>query len=678
MLAKPLTVDQLDAFLKRTADLLRDEVSGSELVQFIGPLLLLKRVSDQPGLLVVPWDARWPHVFHRGGVRPGDAVNRALFALEDSNHTLLADLFRTVDFARPSNERVVTRLLDQIDRLSLSDDDLEFGDEVGRAFDRFLTHTASASGARGPSEFFTPRAVCQLMAELVRPEEGHSVADPHAGSGGMLLSAAHHVAERSGSRSTTNLSLFGQEKNASAWLTGRLNLLLHGLTDAVVSHSDALTDPLTAGPEVMRFDRALTAPPFSMNYVRDEVRHPERMRYGWTPEGGKKADLMYVQHVLAVLRPGGLGAVVTPHGVLFRGGSEGEIRRGMIEDDRLEAVIGIGANVFYNTGIPACILVLRGTGHRPAERRGRVLFVNAEREVTVGRSQNRLDAQHVAKIADAYLSWRDTPGFSRVVPVSEIREHDYNLNIRRYVDSDPPPEPLLDIGAALTGGVPWREVDLMADRFRAFGFLPDELFRPLRPGYWEFPPEGYEKAANLIPELAADKEHDFLGAVRHWWGEQHSFLRYLADRGGVPLAGERARLEESFCRRLRPLGILDDQQLLGVLASWWADHEDDFRALGAFGFQGVVRRWRTVPRDGVPHTYHPPPRPGEAPEYVGDELGADLRTRTERLVTGERQKLVEAYLRWGERYAVSLADLERRSRAAADRLRDRLAGLGDF
>ncbi|WP_306956008.1 N-6 DNA methylase [Streptomyces sp. B4I13] len=676
MFSRPLTVDSLDFHLMQAADLLRGEVNTSELTQFIGPLLLLKRVSDQPGLLRVPDVARWEYVVDHARLSAGDTLNRALAALEQNNPRLLADLFDAVDFNSPSAERIAVRLLRHFDQLPLSDDDLEFGDEVGRAFDRFLTRIASTAG-KGSSQFFTPRAVCRLMAELVRPQGGQSVADPHAGSGGMLLSAVHHLAEHGGSGA--HLSLHGQEKNGSTWRTGRLNLLLHGIIDATMDNSDSLTDPLIDGSGLMRFDRVLTAPPFSTSYKQNEVGHPERMRYGWVPEGGKKADLMFVQHVLAALRPQGLGAVVTPHGVLFRGGAEGEIRRGMVEDNRLEAVIGIGANVFYNTGIPACILVLRGTGDPPEERRDRVLFVDAEREVTTGRSQNRLDAQHVAKIADVYLGWRDVPGFSRAVSLAEIREHDYNLNIGRYVDSAPPAEPLLDIGAALTGGVPRREVQAEARRFHAFRIAPDDLLHPFRPGYWRFPPEGHEAAALRIPGLASAAEEGFLREVRSWWADQRPLFRKVTG-GEACLAEARSHLEETFCRRLIPMEILDRYQLLGALAAWWSSHEDDFRALTAFGYHGVVRRVRSSPKDAPGRVYRKPPPPprGEEAAFVLDWLGADLRAHTEELVAGERQKLVDAYLRWGERYAVSMADLERRYQTAADRLRDRMTGLGYF
>ncbi|MEU6550749.1 N-6 DNA methylase [Streptomyces sp. NPDC046915] len=674
---EPLTVDQLDDFLQRAANHPRGDVNLPEIAQIIGLLLLLKRVSDQPGILCVPEDGLWENMIARSSDRPGEALNWALEFLEAHNPELTG-LFSTVNFNGPTpSRRLLGQWVGQIGQLSLSDDDLEFSDVVGRAFDRFLVRTTSSSG-KG-SELFTPRAVSRLMAELVDPQPGQSVVDPHAGSGGMLLSAAQYVTEHGGHQ--TDLRLHGQEKNGRAWLTGRLNLLLHGIMDASVSRSDSLTDPLESpGYGLARFDRVLTSPPFSMNYSRDEVRHPERMRYGWVPEGGKKADLMFVQHVLSVLRPNGTGAVVVPHGVLFRGGAEGEIRRGLVEDDRLEAVIGIGANVFYNTGIPACILVLKGDRSHATDRRGTVLFINAEREVTVGRSKNRLDAQHVAKIVDAFLGRSDVPGFARVVSLEEIRDNDFNLNIPRYVDTGTPPEPLLDISAALTGGVPWREIERETDLFHAFGIHVDSLFLPdpVRPGYYRFPSAGYEAAAARIPELAAARERDFLSGVERWWTGQHEIVSDLF-REDVALADVRDQLEASLSEELLRMGILDRYQLLGSLASWWSEHEDDFRALVLYGFSGVIRRWRSPLKDRTGAPSRPKSlRVGEEADYVLALLGRSLYVRIEHLVTSERQKLVDTYLRWGERYATSMADLEDRYRTAANRLRDRMAALGYY
>jgi type I restriction enzyme M protein len=212
----------------------------------------------------------------------------------------------------------------------------------------------------------------------------------------------------------------------------------------------------------MRFDRVITNPPFSQNYSREGMTFPGRFRYGFAPETGKKGDLMFVQHMLAVLRPGGMVATVMPHGVLFRGGVEKEIRKGLVEDDLLEAVIGLPPNLFYGTGIPACILVLRAKGAKSAERQRKVLFINADAEYYAGRAQNYLRPEHIEKIVSAFDDFADVPGYAAVVSHADLVANDWNLNIRRYADNAPPPEPQ-DVRAHLLGGVPKAEVAARQD-----------------------------------------------------------------------------------------------------------------------------------------------------------------------------------------------------------------------
>ena len=197
----------------------------------------------------------------------------------------------------------------------------------------------------------------------------------------------------------------------------------------------------------------ITNPPFSQNYDKASLTHTERFRYGYTPEGGKKADLMFLQHMLAVLKSDGIVATVMPHGVLFRGGAEGTIRRRIIEDDLLDTVIGLGANLFYGTGIPAAILILRAKGSKPLERWGKVLFINADRDYGEGRAQNHLRPRDEEKITDTYRNFADVDGFAKIVTLDELAGNDFNCNIRRYADNAPPPEPH-DVRAHLHGGVP--------------------------------------------------------------------------------------------------------------------------------------------------------------------------------------------------------------------------------
>lgn len=661
-----LTADQLTQELIKAADILRG-VDPRECLEIISGVLLLKRVSDQPGILVVPEHLRWPHIVDESGASSGHVLNDALRQLEHSNPELLNGVLQGIDISRLLGPIETQKLIAHFSQIPLRDIDLEFSDVVGRAYDRALGWFAHQEGKRG-GEFYTPRSVIQLMVRLVRPEEGQSVYDPFAGSAGMLIHAKQYVDEHSkGGR----IALFGQEKNSFTRSIAQLNLLLHGVLDGSVLYGDTLSDPLhmAADGQHKLFDRVLTNPPFSMNHADVNIRYPERMRYGWTPGKGGKADLMNVQHVLSTLDPDGIGAVVAPMGILFRGGTEAKIRQAIVEDDRLEAVIGIGANVFHGTAIPACVLVLRGTNGPSADHRGRVLFINAEREVVTGRTQNRLDPSHIEKIINVFQNWSEVPAFSRVASLDELSDNDFNLNIRRYVNTNPPDEQRLNVRAALFGGIPSSDVEAEERRFRSFGIDLFELFEPKDSGRLGFLPEGYKATAQRIQELSASREQEFGYSCHMWWELTGSRIAKLA--GTEHLLELRPELMKSFCTELVRWGILDQYELMGVFADWWSDHQDDLRSLGYRGFQGIIERWAKSQKNLELHVSDK-----SAHQQALNILGNDLCARAETLVFEERQALVETFRSWGERYATSLADLEGEREAAAVRLTARLEDLG--
>lgn len=654
-----ISAAELTEKILKAVDLLRGKMDATVYSDVVSAMLLLKWASDQPGQLEVPERARWNQVVERGARFPGEALNKALAALLNSNHGILDQLFWDLDFTRKLSHPEAQKLISHFNDISLKKADLKFEDVVGQAYDNVLGEFADAAGKRG-GEFYTPRSVIQLMVRLAHPGSGQSVCDPFAGSGGMLTCAEKYVAERAGQDG--ELDLFAQEVNAATCGIARLNLLFHRALHASVRCGDTLANPLhrTDDGRLRRFDRILTSPPFSVNYRREEMSFPERMRYGWTPESGRKADLMFVQHVLATLAPDGIGVVVTPHGVLFRGGTETDIRRGIVLESRLEAVIGIGPNVFHGTGIPACVLVLRGSGGAPQAERG-VLFINAEHEITTGRSRNHLDPRHVEKIATAFHRRREIPHFSRVVSIEEIASNGFNLNIRRYVDPNPSARVRLDSHALLFGGVPRVDVEAQRDRFLAFGIDVTNLFDSAGPGHFTFPPQGCEAAAEKIPEWAAASERGYLSRLRDWLERERPVLVNL-DARALPAA--RDHLMGSFRRELLPLAILDEHRLVGVFADWWEAHHDDLRELSrAFRHQGA----------GSPAVIDMKLRGAAL-----DMLEEDLTARVKNLVALERQWLVDVYRSWGDRYETSLLDLERRCETSAARLRSRLRELGYY
>jgi type I restriction enzyme M protein len=452
-----LTLHQLESHLWGAADILRGKIDSSDYKHYIFGLLFYKRLCDvweeeyedrlkeygnaelaadpDEHRFHIPEGSFWKDV-RRHSTNIGEHLNAAFHAIEDAN-LRLKGIFQDVDFNNKERfpDATLELLLQHFDKKPLRNSNVE-PDMLGSAYEYLIAKFADDAGKKG-GEFYTPKMVVRLIVECLRPDEGMSIYDPTCGSGGMLLEAVHYL-KRNG-RNPKALHLFGQEMNLNTWAISKMNLFLHDIDDAFIERGDTLRDPkhlVTEGSKaIMTFNRVLANPPFSLkSWGHEEWKGGDKFgrdTYGCPPKS--YGDLAFVQHMAASLKPDGMLGVVVPHGILFRGGAEGKIRKGLLEDDLVEAVIGLAPNLFYGTGIPACVLLVNKA--KATERRGKVLFVNGVEEMVEGKNQNTLSEKNVRRLSEGFHAFGDEERFSQVVSIEEIARNDYNLNIARYVQN---------------------------------------------------------------------------------------------------------------------------------------------------------------------------------------------------------------------------------------------------
>ena len=492
---------------------------------------------------------------------------------------------------RTLDDDTLSNFIQNFEKIPLRDENFEFPDLLGAAYEYLIKYFADSAGKKA-GEFYTPADVVRTMVEIVEPRAGMSIYDPTVGSGGMLIQSRDYIRECGGD--PKDLTLAGQDKIGTTWSICKMNMLLHGISHADIRQEDTIRRPQhkDGNGELRRYDRVLANPPFSQNYIKKDIEYPGRFAV-WLPEKGKKADLMFVQHMAAVLKGDGKMATVMPHGVLFRGGEESEARRYFIEQGWLEAIIGLPAGLFYGTGIPACVLVLN---KRDAPKRKHVVFINADRDYREGKAQNFLRAEDISRMVHAYRTLSsgerdELPGYARRVPVEEIEGEDFNCNIRRYVDNAPPPEPH-DVRAHLHGGVPKSEVDALGHYWTNYPKLRKRCFqeRPGAAAYVDFTPGVTDRRA-LAEIVNSDKSaaaahKAFIKTLEAWWEKHLPEIEALAPgkkKNGNVYALRRslfASIEQTFADSK----LLTGHQIRGAFARYVDELKADLKSIAASGW----------------------------------------------------------------------------------------------
>jgi type I restriction enzyme M protein len=444
----------LKSHLWGAADILRGSLDANVYRQPIMTLLFLKRLNDQfeeraeeierkglpkkdawedpdRHLFFVPNNARWSAITDTFE-NIGEQIDRVCSKIEQANPSLQGVLTNTIyNDKKRFPDDVLLQLVSHFNQKRLRNSDLENEDIFGQAYEYLLEKFADSAG-KNAGEFFTPREVVRLLVELVKPKEGMKICDPTCGSGGMLIWSAKYVEEHY--EDPNDLTLHGQERNYDNYGMCKMNMILHGIENFRIEHENVLTKPLLVETgKLIDYDRVIANFPFSMNWDNTvAAKDPyKRFEFG-IPASKGKADFAFIQHIFSILKNTGVAAIICSQGVLFRGNEEENIRQKMVGRDIIDAVISLPSNLFYGTGIPACVLILNKG--KPATHKNKILFIYAAKDYEALPKRDKLRQQDINKIVTAYDSYRDVSKYCHIADFAEVTENDFNLSVPRYVD----------------------------------------------------------------------------------------------------------------------------------------------------------------------------------------------------------------------------------------------------
>src|SRR3989339_752812 len=446
-----LTLPQLEKFLWKSADILRGKIESGDFKKYIFGLLFYKRISDiwdeEYNIIIekfndknlasadynhrfqVPKDCRW-QVIAEQAENIGKKLNEIFDKLTNANSPKLDKIFDDLDFANKDKfpNETLQRLMNHFSQYNFGSNYIN-SDLLGDAYEYLIKQFAADAGKKG-GEFYTPREIERVIINILKPHEKNHIYDPTVGSGGFLLESYLHLREKTDEKIANTLYLYGQEINLGTFAIAKINMFLHGLDAADIRRGDTLQDPqfLDDFGALKQFDIVVANPPYSIKdwpYEFFKTNRYGRLT-GYDMPPNKNADYVFILHIIKSMKENGRAGVVLPHGVLFRGGSEGRIREQILKNDLIEAIIAMPSKLFYGVGIPVCILIFNR--NKPENKKNKLIFIDAEKDYAEGKNQNSLRKKDIDKIVSAYDDYKDIEKFARIVDLKEIEKNEFNLN----------------------------------------------------------------------------------------------------------------------------------------------------------------------------------------------------------------------------------------------------------
>ena len=598
-----LKKSELYSSLWKSCDELRGGMDASQYKDYVLVLLFVKYVSDKyagnpDALIDVPAGGSFADmVAAKGDKEIGDRLNKIIGRLADANDNLKGAI-NVADFNDEEKLGKGKDMVDRLTRLVSIFEGLDFGrnraegdDLLGDAYEYLMRHFATESG-KSKGQFYTPAEVSRIMAQVIGLGEAQhatqSIYDPTCGSGSLLLKAHDEAKTRTG----LDLAIYGQEMDNATSALARMNMVLHDCPTAEIWQDNTLSRPYFLNDQggLKTFDFIVANPPFSTKAWTSGLDPANdlygRFEYGTPPE--KNGDYAFLLHMLKSLKSTGKAAVILPHGVLFRGGAEGGIRTRLIQQGAVQAIIGLPANLFYGTGIPACIIVLDKEG--AAGRRG-IFMVDASKGFVKDGNKNRLREQDIHKIVDTFTRQLEVPKYARLVPVAEVEGNDFNLNLPRYIDSTEP-EDLQDIDAHLKGGIPLRDIDGLSAYWQVFPGVRQALFADAdRPGYCQLRVEPGQIKATIFdhPEFTAFNQT--VTTLFEGWKETNTDRLtgiQLGDRPKLLIEALSESLLDTFRNQAQVSTLIDPYGVYQHLMDYWMETmQDDAWMVATDGWQAL-------------------------------------------------------------------------------------------